>query len=61
MKVWNRPLSHKQKYAIKISYSFFVLVKAVKALAPNVCHVERSWLKFDEDWNQNIHFMTFQR
>ena len=32
----------------------------MKALALNVYHVERSWLKF-EDWNQNIHFMTFQR
>jgi len=39
----------------------FVLAKAMKALALNVCHVERSWLKFEEDWNQNIHFMTFQR
>jgi len=26
----------------------------MKALALNVCHVE-------EDWDQNIHFMTFQR
>ena len=33
---------------------FFVLAKATKALALNVCHVERSWLKFEEDWNQNI-------
>ena len=24
----------------------------MKALALNVCHVERSWLKFEEDWNQ---------
>jgi len=45
---------HKQKYAIKISL-FFDLAKAMKALALNVCHVERSWLKFEEDWNQNIH------
>ena len=55
----NRPLSHKQKYAIKIF--FFVLAKAMKALALNVCHVERSWLKCEEDWNQNTHFMTFQK
>ena len=59
-KLGNRPLSHKQKYAIKIIF-FFVSAKAMKALALNVCQVERSWLKFEEDWNQNIHFMTFQK
>jgi len=26
----------------------------MKALALNVCHVERSWLKFEEDWTSDL-------
>ena len=33
----------------------------MKALALNVCHVERPWLKFEEDWNQNIHFYDLSK